>query len=101
MLVVLFAVITYGAHAVTKHGTDADAVRECMENDGPMQVWVKPDGRVMNICKLPDGRFGVMVTDGTREITSFIYRAGKGCKTILAQVENYLRNMGAQRIYYP
>lgn len=93
-LLILMAVIIYGQHAVAKHGQDAVLVRQCMENKGPMQMWVMPDGRVENICRLDDGRIGIMVTDGFHEVTSFI----KNKMTRLSQVEQYLRNLGGMKV---
>jgi hypothetical protein len=94
MMVIVFAVIIYGQHATARHGQDADLVRQCMEDQGPTAIWVMPDGRVENVCKLADGRWGIMVTDGFHEVTSFI----KSKMTRLSQVEQYLRNMGAMRV---
>ena len=93
-------VLTYSAHAETKHGDDAWAVRHCLEQQDPLQVWVHAaTGRVFNVCQLQDGRFGIQICDGTRECTSFIYRASKGLKVKLSQVENYLRNnVGAWKV---
>jgi hypothetical protein len=93
-------VLTYSAHAEVKHGDDARAVRHCLEQQDPLQVWVDAaTGRVFNVCQLQDGRFGIQICDGTRECTSFIYRASKGLKVKLSQVENYLRNnVGAWKV---
>lgn len=85
------------AHAVVKHGEDANMVRRCMEEKGPVETWVKPDGREINVCKIADGIYVIMVSDGTREITSFI----KAKMSRLSQIEQYLRNMGAERIWFP
>jgi hypothetical protein len=93
-LLILMAVIIYGIHAVEKHGQDAILVRQCMENDGPVQIWVMPDGRVENICRMNDGRWGIMVTDGFHEVTSFI----KNKMTRLSQIEQYLRNLGGMKV---
>ena len=91
---VVWVVVTYGAHATAIHGADAVRVRECMENNGPYQVWVKPDGRVVNVCLIEPGVWGLMITDGTREVTSFIKNKMKS----ILDVERYLRNMGAWKI---
>lgn len=97
LLVILFAACVYGTHAVIRHGEEAEAVRKCLENNDPLQTWVKPDGRVIYICRLPDGRFGVQVRDGIREITSYI----KNKMSRLNQVEAWLHNIRAERIWYP
>jgi hypothetical protein len=104
LVVLAFVVSIYSVHATAKHGADAEAVRRCLENGDPLQVWVKmSDGRVFQVCRLQDGRYGVQICtgdcEGSREITSFIYRASKGLKVKLSQVEYYLRNnVGALRI---
>jgi hypothetical protein len=100
VLAVLMIAVAYGAHALEKHGEDAQAVRQCMENNDPLEMWTKlTDGRVFWVCRLEDGRFGIMITDGNKEVTSFVYRASKGLKVKLSQVEYYLRNnVGALRV---
>jgi hypothetical protein len=85
-------------HATKKHGGDADLVRKCMEQKGPMQVWKKPDGRFANVCQISDKVFGIMITDkagkGAHEITSYI----KEYMTKFSEVRDYLERMGAVRI---
>jgi len=85
-------------HATTKHGSDADLVRQCMEEKGPMQVWKQPNGRFANICQVSDNVFGIMITDktgqGAHEITSYI----KEYMTKFSEVKSYLERMGAVRI---
>jgi hypothetical protein len=100
LMAVLMITVAYGAHALEKHGSDAQAVRQCMENNDPLEMWTKmTDGRVFWVCLLDDGRFGIMITDGNKEVTSFVYRASKGLKVKLSQVEFYLRNnVGALRV---
>lgn len=88
------AVITYGQHAVAKHGEDAEQVRRCMETKGPMQTWVKPDGRVIYVCQVEWQKFGIMITDGTHEITSYIKEKLK----TLGDIERYLHNIGADKL---
>lgn len=99
-MAVLFAsYCVYNAHAVARHGSDAEAVRKCLQDNDPYQTWVKPDGRVIHLCHLPDGRWGVQIRDssGIHEITSLI----KNKMSKLSQVEQWLHNMGAERILYP
>jgi hypothetical protein len=102
VVVLAAAACLYCEHAVKAHGADAVKVRECLENNDPLQQWVSMrDGRVFLVCALEDGRFGIQIRDETeqREITSFIYRASKGMRVRLSQVENYLRNnVGALRV---
>lgn len=101
IIVLAASACAYGVHAVEKHGHDAAAVRHCLENNDPLQKWVKmTDGRVFLVCLLEDGRFGVQIRTEfeEREITSYIFRASKGVKVKLCQLEQYLRNVGALRV---
>lgn len=77
ILAVTFAPV-YHSHAVVRHGTDAEIVRKCLEDNGPVQQWKKYDStRYHRLCVLPDGRIGDQIVqlddDGVwHEITSFI-----------------------------
>jgi len=87
------------SHAA-KHGESvAEQVRHCLHNDGPVQVWRRGSNRYLHLCDLGDGRYGLQVIDRTRngydEITAFI--KDKMCR--LSQVEGYLQNSGAVRIW--
>lgn len=68
----------YHSHAVVRHGTDAELVRKCLEDQGPVQQWQKLDStRYHKLCILPDGRIGdqiVQLDDNGvwHEITSFV-----------------------------
>ena len=68
----------YHQHAVVRHGTDAELVRKCLEDNGPVQQWRKLDSsRYHKLCVLPDGRIGDQIVqlddDGIwHEITSFV-----------------------------
>lgn len=90
-------------HATKKHGSDADLVRQCMEEKGPMQVWKKPDGRFANVCQISERVFGIMITDklvtnkmgkNVHEVTSYI----KENMSKFSEVRAYLERMGAVRI---
>ena len=95
-LLVLVAAIIYGTHAIEKHGSQAQAVRDCIANGGTMQLWVNPQtGRQAEVCQLPTGKFGIHVTRYGREVTSFI----KNKLTKISQVERYLENVGYKRLY--
>lgn len=91
----IIVAINYCNHAIARHGEDAILVRKCMAEKGPIQVWQKPDGRVVNVCEVESGVFGLMITDGIHEVTSFI----KEKMTRLEQVEQYLKNMNANLIF--
>lgn len=98
-LLILFAAVLYGVHALVRHGEDALDVRQCIERHGPVQTWQKPDGRIVLVCRLEDGRYGVQVRERggavEREITSFV----KSKLRSLRQVEQYLRNSGARPLH--
>ncbi len=83
------------AHATAKHGTEADAIRRCLENNGPVQQWQKlmPDGslspdRFFLVCQLEEDRYGVQLVERTaegawKEITSYIPKGtGTGAKVM-------------------
>lgn len=88
--------VIYGVHAVEKHKEEAEQVRICIEKNGYIQRWIKPNGRIVLICRMPDLRFGVQIRDpwDIKEITSFI----KNKMSRLSQVEKWLDNQGATRL---
>lgn len=84
------------AHAVERHGSDAALVSECLDRGGAHSIWLKPDGRQLHICQLPDGRWGISVEtrDGS-PITAFI----KNKMTRWEQVYRYLINHKAELLW--
>jgi hypothetical protein len=88
---VTIAAIIYGMHAVERHGTYAEQVRKCLEQNGPALETRHPlTGRIARCAPL-DGHFGIQILepDGEHEVTSF-----KNKSTTLDQVKQYLRNAG-------
>ena len=84
--------VTYAAHAVERHGSDAEAIRKCLENKPPSMELQNPlTGRIALICWTNE-KYGIQIVDRTKtqEITSFF---DKGSKTI-EQVVRYLFNAG-------
>lgn len=81
-------------HATKKHGADAVLVRQCMDQKGPIEIYQKPDGRLVNVCQIADKQFGIMITEGKYEVTSYI----KEKMTRLSQVRKYIESMGAKPI---
>jgi len=76
-LFIVAAIVVVHAHAVIRHGTDAEAVRKCLENKGPHQLWRSNDGITFyRLCELEDGRWGLqaILKDGNiwHEKTAFI-----------------------------
>jgi hypothetical protein len=95
LLAALLLAVLYGSHAIDRHGAEADMVRECVERGGTIQRWAYHDNsRIISVCQLDDGRFGLMITERLREVTSYV----KNRMTRLEQVEQYLINRGAFRI---
>jgi hypothetical protein len=54
--------IKYQPHAVEKHGSDALAIRKCLNDKGGAdQIWRSFDKKTFYLwCELPDGRWGFM-----------------------------------------
>lgn len=90
LVVVLAAlIVAYGSHAVLQHGVYAEKIRTCLENQPPVMRLVNPiTGRVANVCPLDD-HFGVQITEGEKEVTSFPNK-----HHILSKVIHYLNNAG-------
>ena len=93
MLLALAAAIllaTYGPvivqqHAVDRHGADAEAIRNCLKQNGAYQTWFdKKSGTFYFLCQLADGRWGLQavvedIVDGLKalvEKTAFIKGTG-------------------------
>lgn len=83
-------------HGVIKHGAAALTVRECLNKNGALQIWIREvDKRRAYICEIKPGRFGVQIvaqdTAGKWwEVSVF----AKEKMTRLAQVMKYLTNSG-------
>ena len=54
--------IKYQPHAVEKHGSDALAIRKCLNDKGGAdEIWRRFDKKTFYLwCHLPDGRWGFM-----------------------------------------
>lgn len=66
-------------------------MRTCLTNNGALEVWYNPiSGRDALLCQISPKLFGIMVTEGNREVTSFI----KDKLSRLDQVYKYLENKG-------
>lgn len=76
IIAIILLAVMYTSHAVEKHGSDADAVRRCLESKPPvLQMHNPATGRWANIC-WTESRYGIQVVDETqtKEITSFFDR---------------------------
>jgi len=83
-------------HALERHGDEALLVRQCLQRNGAIQEWLQPNGRIARICQLENGKFGVeIIDDQGRNITAFI----KNKMRTLEQVEQYMRNKGAELLW--
>lgn len=83
--------MAWGTHAVLRHGDGALMARECLEQKGPVATLNNPaTNRTAQVCQVDDETFAVVVTEGGREITSFV----KEKMHRLDQVLRYLQNVG-------
>lgn len=83
------AALMYGSHALLQHGTQAEAVRKCLEQQPPVLQLQNPvTGRVAKVCPLGD-HFGVQIVEGEREVTSFPNKSHT-----IEKVIRYLFNAG-------
>lgn len=88
--------IQYQPHAVEKHGSDALAIRKCLNDKGGAdQIWRSFDKKTFYLwCQLPDERWGFMaiVKDAVDrlwyESTSFIKGDGK-LQTLIKYMEKF------------
>ena len=81
ILLVAAIVVVVHAHAVQRHGMDAEAIRKCLNDKGPYQVWkAMGEDTFYRICQLDDMRWGlqaiVKVGDVWHEKTAFIRSDG-------------------------
>ena len=91
VLALIVAAITYQTHAVQRHGSEAQTVRECLSRNGAIEKWMNFDnGRQALICQVRDGLWGIQIRKNNREITSFL----KNKLTRIDQVYQYLVNQG-------
>jgi len=77
LLLMATSVIVVHDHAVERHGADAKAIRECLDNKGPYQLWRARDSETFyRLCQLDDGQWGLqaIIKEGGawHEKTAFI-----------------------------
>lgn len=85
--------IIYGMHAVVRHGQDALNIRQCIEKNGPVQIWRSLDKSTFYLlCQLDKGIYGLLAAaaDG-HEKTAFIPKSGAWNEVI-----EYIRNLGTR-----
>jgi hypothetical protein len=99
LLAIVIVAIVFGAHAIIKHGADAQLVRQCMSEGRNIQTWEDSFGRKIQVCEIEPGLWGLMVServDGAwKEVTSFVKRNAK----TLADVEHYISNSRAVLVW--
>ena len=91
--------IQYQPHAVEKHGSDALAIRKCLNDKGGAdQIWRSFDKKTFYLwCQLPDKRWGFMaiVQDAVDrlwyESTSFVKGDGQ-----MGNLLKYMEKFGAK-----
>ena len=87
-------------HADVKHGSEAATVRQCLDNGNRIEVWWNPsNAHRIELCKVDDSLYGLRVLKNVNgkweEITAFL----KSKMSNLSQVEQYLTNSGAEKIW--
>jgi hypothetical protein len=89
--IIIMLATTVSLHATQKHGEDAWTVRECINNNGPIESWDNPDtNRTAHIVCTPEGKFGIQICERNVEITCFL----KNKMKVIDQVHTYLKNAG-------
>ncbi len=90
------AAVALNAHALERHGSEAESVAQCVSGGGEIQRWMEPGGRIARVCQIDPGLFGVLIeTADGQNVTAFI----KNKMRTLGQVEQYLKNQGARLIW--
>ena len=63
--------VILGDHAVQRHGSDAEAVREAVQTGGPGSHWQCRDGKEYIAKPLDGGGWGLMIIRNGYEVSSF------------------------------
>jgi putative hemolysin len=105
VLAVLLAAVglAYSTHAVAQHGSEARAIRKCIEQNGPAQVWRDREGNFFKLCVLPDQRWGAQIIkrsaeDPSKWVEKTAYVKGNGTWQTVAR---WLERMGATPYHGP
>lgn len=81
-LLVVFAAVILGAHAVMRHGAEAGEIRQCLKDNGPYLTFRNKFDKdtYYYVCRLGDNKFGLQALkktkDGLFEKTAFIKGSG-------------------------
>ena len=79
MLAIGWGGVKLASHAVARHGSEAEAIRKCLEdNNGPMHVFKNQWNEFFLLCQLNDGRWGwQIVTEQGYEKTAYVAKTSK------------------------
>lgn len=103
LLVGIIGRVLLSSHATDRHGTDAVAVRQCIQQSGPMERWQRLEDPNIEywMCKIADGRWCVMIAQvfpsivmgsDYRERSSFCPAGGKYAK-VLRYLEQFSKRI--------
>jgi len=98
LILVAFAVgVTLSAHAVQRHGAEAEAVRRCMDKNGPTLVFKnRVDPTYYLMCQLDNGKWGIQAVDESgNEKTAFVPRDGL-YKSVRAYIDQFATRYNGQ-----
>lgn len=93
---VLLAAVIFGAHAVAKHGSDAEAVRRACNNGGEIERWqaLENPRKFYRLCQTPGGLVGLQIIEctarGPRERSAFVPDASQFAAGSFARAFEYV-----------
>lgn len=61
VLVLAAVAVINSVHAVARHGSEAEAIRKCLGQNGAYQIYKDRAGDFYKLCKLDDGRWGAQI----------------------------------------
>jgi hypothetical protein len=91
--------LTY-SHGTTRHGNDAATVRQCLNDNGHLQLWANDDmDHRARVCEVSPGVFGLqivkLIAGKWEEITAYIPRQAVG----LEGIGKYLAEIGYKIVW--
>jgi len=88
-------------HATVKHGIWADRVRQCIDNGGTQQIWLRPDdNRWLRLCEVNPGYWGIQVLEKVNEKWEEVTAYVRQRPTSLAKLSQILGNQGAKLVWF-
>jgi hypothetical protein len=96
LLILAAVVVVVQSHAVQRHGEEAEAIRKCLDNNGPFQIWRAFDGETFyRLCQLDDERWGLqaIVKEGKTWVEKTAFVRGDGSWKALM---NYLQRFATR-----